>query len=215
MRRSTFTDASVTYGAIGGTLAPDLMIYPPKGHRPSENAVRLGSGEERFRVATDLLMSWGVQRGSGMEVTDLEAGTGVQYTGIVFDEDGTPSADQSHPVTEATFAEDGTPYIANGMTAKLKIAVGPISVLAPVRVVYVIDEPNRIGFAYGTMVGHPESGEESFVVEKRDDDSVWFTIRSFSRPSTWKYRLAGPYLRYQQAKITRKYLHALHPSAGA
>ncbi|GAA3864612.1 hypothetical protein GCM10022381_05570 [Leifsonia kafniensis] len=215
MRRATFTDASVTYGAIGGTLAPDLMIYPPKGHRPAEHTVRLGSGDERFRIASASLMSWGVQRGSGMEVTDLEIGTGMQYAGIVFDEDGTPSADQSHPVNEATFAEDGTPYIANGMTAKLKIQVGPMSVLAPVRVVYVIDEPNRIGFAYGTMVGHPESGEESFVVEKHDDDSVWLTIRSFSQPSTWKYRLVAPFLRFQQAKITKKYLHALHPSAGA
>ncbi len=29
-RRSTFTDQSVTYGAIGATLAPDLLRYPPR-----------------------------------------------------------------------------------------------------------------------------------------------------------------------------------------
>jgi len=29
-RRSTFTDQSVTYGAIGATLAPDLLRYPPE-----------------------------------------------------------------------------------------------------------------------------------------------------------------------------------------
>lgn len=28
----------------------------------------------------------------------------------------------------------------------------------PCRVVYVIDEPDRRGFAYGTLPGHPESG---------------------------------------------------------
>ncbi|GAB3129972.1 DUF1990 family protein [Glaciibacter psychrotolerans] len=215
MRRATFTDASVTYGAIGGTLADDLMIYPPPGTRPAEHIVKLGSGEERFHAAAASLMSWGVQRGSGIEVTDFEAGTGVEYTGIVFDEYGIPSRDQSHPVNEATFGEDGTPYISNGMTAKLHIKAGPFTVVAPVRVVYVIDEANRIGFAYGTMAGHPESGEVSFIVERHDDDTVWLAIRSFSQPSNWKYTLATPYLRYQQKRYTKRYLRALHPSSGA
>ncbi|TDW31532.1 DUF1990 family protein [Cryobacterium psychrophilum] len=211
MRRSTFTDAAVTYGAIGGTLAPDLMQYPPKGHRPLERSVRLGSGDERFHVASKLLMTWGVQRGSGMSVTDLENGTGVQYTPVEFEPDGTPIPARQAPEGEATFAEDGTPYIMNGMTAQLEIHVGPMRVKAPVRVVYVIDETARVGFAYGTMKGHPESGEESFIVEKREDDSVWFTLRSFSRPSTWYYRLASPILRVQQERFTRRYLKALHP----
>lgn len=215
MRRATFTDASVTYGAIGGTLADDLLIYPPAGHRPAEHTVKLGSGDERFRIAAQSLMSWGVQRGSGIEVTDLEIGTGVQYAGIVFDEHGIPSQDQRHPVNEAYLAEDGTPYIANGMTAKLHIKAGPLTVAAPVRVVYVVDETNRVGFAYGTMVGHPESGEVSFVVEKHNDDTVWLTIRSFSQPSNWKYRLATPYMRYLEGKFTKRYLRALHPAAGA
>lgn len=215
MRRATFTDAAVTYGAIGGTLAPDLLRYPPAGHRPLERSVRLGSGDERFQVASKSLMTWGIQRGSGMIVTDLESGTGVQYAGIVFNPDGTAAAEQRPPANESTFAEDGTPYIVNGMTARLTIPFGPFSVTAPVRVVYVIDETDRIGFAYGTMKGHPASGEESFVVEKHDDDSVWLTIRAFSRPSTWYYRLAWPILRLQQARFTRSYLRALHPAGAA
>jgi len=211
MRRATFTDAAVSYAAIGGTLAPDLMSYPPKGYRPMEQSVKLGSSRQRFDAATNLLMTWGIQRGSGMQVIDLENGTGVQYTPVTFESDGTPAASQQHPVDEATFAEDGTPYIANGMTATLSIKLGLFTVTAPVRVVYVIDEAARIGFAYGTLAGHPESGEESFIVEHRSDDSVWLTIRAFSRPSTWYYRLASPVLRLQQAKFTRRYLRALHP----
>lgn len=211
MRRTTFTDAAVSYAAIGGTLAPDLLTYPPQGYRPMERSVRLGSSLERFDAATKLLMTWGIQRGSGMEVIDLENGTGVQYTPVTFDPDGTPAAGQRHPVNEATFSEDGTPYIANGMTATLSMKLGPFAVTAPVRVVYVIDEASRVGFAYGTLAGHPESGEESFIVEHRADDSVWLTIRAFSRPSTWYYRLAAPILRFQQAKFTRRYLRALHP----
>lgn len=211
MRRSTFTESAVTYGAIGGTLAPDLMTYPPKGYRPIEVAVRLGSGDERFRAATKLLMTWGVQRGSGMTVTDLGTGTGVQYTGVEFGADGAPKTDALKTVAEDTFADDGTPYIVNGMTAELTIHARPFTVKAPVRVVYVIDEPTRVGFAYGTMAGHPESGEESFIVDKRDDDSVWLSIRAFSRPSTWKYRLVWPFLRLQQNRYTKLYLKALHP----
>ena len=215
MRRATFTDAAVTYGAIGGTLAPDLLRYPPKGHRPLERSVRLGSGAERFTLASRSLMTWGVQRGSGMGVTDLESGTGVQYAGLRFSADGTAAADQNRSDNEETFSEDGTPYIINGMTARLQIPVGPFSFTAPVRVVYVVDEVDRVGFAYGTMAGHPESGEESFVVEKREDDSVWLTIRAFSRPSTWYYRVAWPVLRLQQARFTKRYLRALHPVGGA
>jgi len=210
MRRSTFTDAAVTYGAIGGTLAADLLQYPPKGHRPMERSVRLGSGDERFEAASKLLMTWGVQRQSGMNVTDLKTGTGVQYTPVEFAADGTPVLPR--PASgESTFAEDGTPYIVNGMTAQLEIKVGPVVVKAPVRVVYVIAEAHRVGFAYGTMTGHPASGEESFILDMREDDSVWFTLRSFSRPSTWYYRLASPYLRFQQERFTRRYLRSLHP----
>ena len=211
MRRETFTDTAVTYGAIGGTLAPDLLSYPPEGYRPLERAVRLGSGHERFQLASSSLMTWGVQRGSGIKVTNLESGTGEQYTGIVFNEDGTPAQAQQHPVNEATFSEDGTPYIVNGMTATLRIPFGPFTITAPARVVYVLDEINRAGFAYGTMKGHPASGEESFIVEMRDDGSVWLTIRAFSRAGTWYYRLVWPILRRQQRKLTKRYLRALHP----
>lgn len=49
------------------------------------------------------------------------------------------------------------------------------------RIVYVIDEPRRFGFAYGTLAEHAESGEEWFGVEQRDDDSVGYEIRAFSR----------------------------------
>ena len=37
---------------------------------------------------------------------------------------------------------------------------------SPCRVVYVVDEPDRFGFAYGTLPGHVEQGEERFLVER-------------------------------------------------
>ena len=33
------------------------------------------------------------------------------------------------------------------------------------RIVYVVDEPRKFGFAYGTLPDHAESGEERFTVE--------------------------------------------------
>lgn len=69
----------------------------------------------------------------------------------------------------------------DGAVAALRLGVGRLGVRAPVRVVYVIDEPRRRGFAYGTLPGHPESGEEAFIVELHDDGAVTFTINRYLR----------------------------------
>ncbi|WP_158864044.1 DUF1990 family protein [Leifsonia sp. AG29] len=217
MRRSTFTDQPVTYGAVGGTQASDLLYYPPKGYKPLERSIRLGSGDARFDTAATALMAWGVQRGSGILVTDVREGTGVQYEGIEFNPDGSPvrMRTREQEPEEHVFTDDGTPFVRNGMTALLKVPFGPFKVSAPVRVVYVIDEPFRKGFAYGTLHGHPESGEELFMVEHRDDDTVWFVLRAFSRPSNAFYRLGSPVLGMVQRRYTNRYLRALHPARSA
>jgi len=67
-----------------------------------------------------------------------------------------------------------------------------LSLAAPCRIVGVLDEPDSWGFAYGTLPGHPEQGEESFVVSIGGDDVVRFRITAFSRPGEWIARLAGP-----------------------
>jgi uncharacterized protein (UPF0548 family) len=64
----------------------------------------------------------------------------------------------------------------------LGLGLGPLRLQAPCRVMYAVDEPRRRGFAYGTLAGHPESGEEAFMIEHHDDDSVSFRITAFSRP---------------------------------
>lgn len=81
---------------------------------------------------------------------------------------------------------------------------------APCRVVYVIDEPNHRGFAYGTVQGHPESGEESFIVALKPDGSVVFEIRAFSRPARWFARVGSLAIRFLQQHVTWKYLDAIH-----
>lgn len=74
------------------------------------------------------------------------------------------------------------------------------------RVVYVIEETEparRFGFAYGTLPGHVEMGEERFMVEWLSDDSVWYDLRAFSRPRFWAARVAKPLVRGLQRRFVR------------
>lgn len=73
--------------------------------------------------------------------------------------------------------------VETGAVAELRLGVGRLGLRAPVRVVDVVDEPTRRGFAYGTLPGHPESGEESFVVELGETGDVTLTITAVSRPT--------------------------------
>jgi uncharacterized protein (UPF0548 family) len=76
-------------------------------------------------------------------------------------------------------------------------------------VVYVVDQARRKGFAYGSLPGHPESGEELFVVELGEDGQVTFTITAFSRPASMLARGGGPISRLAQARITNRYLRSV------
>ena len=77
------------------------------------------------------------------------------------------------------------------------------------RIVYLIDEPARFGFAYGTLPAHIEKGEEIFMVELRDDGSVWYSIQAFSRPNRWYVWLGYPFARAYQRKFRRDSLAAM------
>jgi len=99
--------------------------------------------------------------------------------------------------------------ITEGTVAILRLGLGPVGVDAPVRVMYVVDDPQRLGFAYGTLPGHPESGEEAFVVQLQHDGAVTLTITAFSRPATALARAGSPVSRLLQSWVTGRYLRAL------
>ena len=73
----------------------------------------------------------------------------------------------------------------------------------------MINEPNRVGFAYGTLPGHPETGEERFTIERNQAGGVSMRIRAFSKPATLLARASGPVGRAAQSIITDRYLEAL------
>ncbi len=88
------------------------------------------------------------------------------------------------------------------------VHLGPVR--APCRVVYVVDEPDRRGFAYGTLPGHAESGEERFVVRYDPaTDDVYAEVTAFSRHGTWWSRLGSPVTSVIQRVVTERYLRAL------
>jgi hypothetical protein len=96
-----------------------------------------------------------------------------------------------------------------GAVVILGLGIGSLRLQAPCRVVYMVDEPRRRGFAYGTLAGHPESGEEAFMIEHHDDDTVSFKVTAFSRPATRLAKLAGPVGAVVQRQVTARYLRSL------
>jgi uncharacterized protein (UPF0548 family) len=158
----------LTYPEVGSVLGE----LPPGYHHLDERFV-IGDGQDAFDAAAAALMSWGLQRRSGLAVS--------------------ASADE----------------IETGGVAVVRIRFGPLFVRAPVRVVAVVAEPDRRGFVYGTLPGHPECGEELFEVAQDEDGVVRLHVRAFSRHGTALSRLLGPVAGLLQRYVTRRYGRAL------
>ena len=91
----------------------------------------------------------------------------------------------------------------------MHLGLGRASVRIPCRVAYVINEPSLRGFAYGTLPGHPESGEERFVLERHGEGTITIAITAFSHPASRLAALGGPFTRKVQQLMTTRYLRAL------
>jgi uncharacterized protein (UPF0548 family) len=97
--------------------------------------------------------------------------------------------------------------VAEGGVVRCRL--GPLPV--PCRVVWVVEEPDRVGFGYGTLPGHPEAGEEAFVVTRDPAGDVTLTVSAYSRPGLLLTRLAGPVGRLGQRLMIHRYAGALRP----
>jgi uncharacterized protein (UPF0548 family) len=86
------------------------------------------------------------------------------------------------------------------------------------RIVYAVDEEGpvqRYGFAYGTLPGHAESGEERFSVEWHEaDGAVWYDLLAFSRPQQLLPRLGYPLARRLQQRFARDSAAAMLRAVG-
>lgn len=119
---------------------------------------------------------------------------------------------------------------APGVRVQVHLGAGRLALTAPCEVVWAEDGPNRAGFAYGTLPGHPERGEEGFLVELDGSDdpggeqggAVWFTVTAFSRPDRWFTRAAGPLVPVFQrlyarrcGQVLRRLAHGPRPEQAA
>jgi uncharacterized protein (UPF0548 family) len=102
---------------------------------------------------------------------------------------------QSAPVVEV-----GDDYVLRPKYLLLRIA-------EPVRVIAVMNQESRCGFAYGTRYGHPIAGEEAFIFHRAESGAVFFTHRIASgAASGWRRLLYPPALLFQIV-VRRRYHH--------
>lgn len=185
-------DAEVAAEASGGLpLADRGLTYPFHG-------ATLVDHDWRHRVPVGFrTYEKSVRLGSGEEFW-IEASTELMAWGI--------KTRSGFDVTPATSTNLNA---ARGRRFWLTARIGPLQVREPVEVIDVIEGPLRRGFAYGTLDGHPVSGEELFVVERRSDDTVWLTLRSATGPAQGRWKLAFPLLLVAQVAYRRRYRQAL------
>ena len=106
----------------------------------------------------------------------------------------------------------GDPPAREDQVVATLVGVPGCWLLNPCRVVYTHrpSDAHAVGFAYGTLPGHVECGEERFVVSLDPaTDQVHYEIAAFSRPGTWLTRLGYPFARRLQRRFARASAAAL------
>jgi uncharacterized protein (UPF0548 family) len=108
-------------------------------------------------------------------------------------------------------AADGPIAVGTNVAFSAPLPIGFID--GTCRVVAVVDEPNRYGFAYGTLSVHPERGEQSFVVTRDEAGDVRLDIVGVSQPALPLARLVPPLAGHLQDRAVRRYLAAMRALA--
>jgi uncharacterized protein (UPF0548 family) len=145
---------------------------PPPGYNVDHCRIKLGSGERAWQRAVSAVRRW--------QMFDM------------------PWVELCWPATP----------IREGAVVAVSIRQFGFFSLNAARIVYLVEESSgkegamRFGFAYGTLPGHAESGEERFTVEwSPHDGSVSYEILAFSRPKHPMAKLAYPFSRHLQKKF--------------
>jgi uncharacterized protein (UPF0548 family) len=100
-----------------------------------------------------------------------------------------------------------------GTVAVLTAGLPRLGYDIPCRVVWVRTEGDEQGFAYGSLPGHPESGEEAFLVTLRPGGEVVFATRVFSRLASPLARIGGPVSRAVHFAALDGYVAAIRRAA--
>jgi uncharacterized protein (UPF0548 family) len=166
---------SLAYNAVGVTREWEVGKRPvnvPEGFVCDQNVVVLGQGKLCYEAAVQALSDW-----------------------------------RMFPRWAQVRCATGAPV---GAVVVLLFSLAGLYWRSAGRIIYRVDEVDeaevagaraRWGFAYGTLPGHVECGEERFTVAWRHDDTVVYELQAFSRPRFWMARLAAPLARCWQRKF--------------
>ncbi len=148
----------------------------PRGYDLAIHRVRLGFGKAAFQAAQEALRAW-----------------------------------RMFPTSLAMLYWPSTP-IEPGREVMVGFTLGPLWSLNPCRILYAIDERegqstgdhHRFGFAYATLPGHVEAGEERFLVTWDEaTDEVCYEIFCYSRGQHILAKIGYPFVLYQQWRFRR------------
>lgn len=111
--------------------------------------------------------------------------------------------------TRSGFSVEPADRVVTGARPTIVVAIGGLRIREPVEVVDVVLLPDRVGFAYRTLPGHPVDGEEAFILS-RECGQITLTLRSLTRPARSPgWWLLYPALRVAQVVVRRRYLRSL------
>jgi len=180
VRLEALRRAQPTYPEIGATCAA-LLGDDPFGRTRCAGSGPLPAGYHHLRYC----------RRIGRGTADFHAAARLLHTWRMHRAVGM-DVEASGPAVEGT-------------TVLARLAFLP----APCRVVWSVpvvesDEGCVAGFGYGTLPGHPERGEEGFLVSLAGDGDVWFDLAAFNVAARWYARLAGPAGRAAQSLFARR-----------
>lgn len=106
----------------------------------------------------------------------------------------------------------GAKRVAPDQVVATLVCVGRLWFVNPCRVVYTDFPPDAdfAAFAYGTLRGHVECGEERFRVSfDAATEGVAYEISAFSRPAVWLTKLGYPFARRLQRRFAAASARAL------
>ncbi len=108
------------------------------------------------------------------------------------------------------------PPISTGQQVMVVFRVAGLWWTSPCRIIYVIDEPERFGFAYGTLPGHVESGEELFLVEREPaTGEVHYEIRMMANAAHPLARLVPTIVSAMQRRFRKTSMRQMSEAVGA
>jgi len=106
----------------------------------------------------------------------------------------------------------GSREVTTGQVVATVVSIAGLWFVNPCRVVYVVSsvEQFSVSFAYGTLGGHAESGEERFrVYFDAPSEKVVYEIAAFSRPAVLLSKLGYPLARRLQKRFAASSAQAL------